>query len=644
VTESESQRAPLPDSAWETVVEGVAAETGERFFAALVRSLCGALDVAGAWVTEYLPAEERLRALAFWFNGAYVADYEYVIAGTPCEPVICTEEVVHFPDRVIELFPADPDLAPMNAVSYMAQRLADLDGVILGHLAVLDTKPLLPSTRTTALFRIFAARAGAELRRVRAQAEIRNREERLRRLIDSALDAIVEFDGELRLTMMNPAGAKLFACQAEAVQGGPVARFLTDDSLQTLSRIVERLGDESARQSSSWIPSGLHARTCAGATFPAEATLSRSEGKTGPYYTLILRNVDDKRLAERKIAALQTEADVLRTEIRQLQGSGEILGRSPAIHRALEAIGQVAPTDSTVLILGETGTGKELVARAIHAASPRSSRPFVTVNCAAIPANLIESELFGHEKGAFTGATRERRGRFALADGGTLFLDEIGELSTDLQTRLLRVLQEKQFEPVGSSRSRKVDVRVLAATHRDLERAVADGTFREDLYYRLNVFPIRLAPLRERGRDVVLLTQSFAERYARRLGRPIESLDGAQEQRLISYDWPGNVRELQNVIERAVITSTDGRLDLQRALPSVVSAVEAGERPPAAPPRAAPGGVWTAAQIAELERANILRALEASGGKVSGRGGAADLLEMNASTLASRIKALGLKS
>ena len=631
------------DSPWEKVVEGVAAETGERFFAALVRGLAEAIGVAGAWVTEYLPAEDRLRALAFWFDDHYIPDYQYDVKGTPCEPVICTQELVHFPDRIMELFPEDPDLEPLNAVSYVGQRVEDLDGSVLGHLAVLDTKPLPAVPRTLALFRIFAARAGAELRRLRAEAEVRDREQKLRRLIDSAMDAIVELDGELTVSMMNPAAALLFACDSDRVRGETFARFLSDDSRHTLRKVVERLEDGAPEVGSSWIPSGLHASTSTGTTFAAEATLSRSEGTTQPYYTLILRNADEKRAAEREIAALRAEAQVLRSELRQLQGSGEILGRSTAIRQVLREIRQVAPTESTVLILGETGTGKELVARAIHAASPRSERPLVTVNCAAIPGNLIESELFGHERGAFTGATRERRGRFALADGGTLFLDEIGELPTELQTRLLRVLQEKQFEPVGSSRPRKVDVRVLAATHRELHQAVEEGTFREDLYYRLNVLPIHLPPLRERGRDVVLLAEGFAERYASRLGRPIAPLDSRQRERLREYDWPGNVRELQNVVERAVVTSTGGRLDLDRALPEAAGGPEASASLTAGHGAVPSDRIWTSAELSDLERANIRRALDACGGKVSGEGGAAELLGMNASTLASRIRALKLK-
>jgi transcriptional regulator with GAF, ATPase, and Fis domain len=305
----------------------------------------------------------------------------------------------------------------------------------------------------------------------------------------------------------------------------------------------------------------------------------------------------------------------------------------------LRDMAQVAATDATVLIMGETGTGKELVARAVHAASHRRDRPLVTVNCAAIPATLIESELFGHEAGAFTGATRKREGRFAMADKGTIFLDEIGELPLDLQSKLLRVLQEGEFDPVGSSSTKKVDVRVLAATNRNLETAVRKGTFREDLYYRLNVFPLRLPPLRERGDDVVRLASAFARRFASRMGRAVEPLTGECVQRLKGYHWPGNVRELRNVIERAVITATDGRLNLDRALPEEAST----EHSSLGESFSKSDRIRTAREFEELERTNILRALEAAGWKVSGERGAAKLLGINASTLSSRMKALKIE-
>jgi len=314
---------------------------------------------------------------------------------------------------------------------------------------------------------------------------------------------------------------------------------------------------------------------------------------------------------------------------------GGIIGRSAALRAVLQEIDQVAGSDATVLVTGESGTGKELVAGAIHSGSHRRERALVKVNCAAMPANLIESELFGHERGAFTGATLKREGRFALADGGTLFLDEVGELPLELQAKLLRVLQEGEFEPVGSSRTRRVDVRVVAATNRDLAALVREGQFREDLYYRLNVFPIRLPPLRERGEDIPLLVECFVQRFAARLGRSFEPVSQDSLRRLQAYPWPGNVRELHNVIERAVVAARDGRLDFARAL-----RVGGMHEPVTAD--APPARILTVVELEEIERANLLLALETAGWRISGENGAARLLAINPSTLTSRIKALGL--
>jgi transcriptional regulator with GAF, ATPase, and Fis domain len=297
----------------------------------------------------------------------------------------------------------------------------------------------------------------------------------------------------------------------------------------------------------------------------------------------------------------------------------------------------VAVTDATVLVTGESGTGKELIARAIHESSGRWERAMVKVNCAAMPASLMESELFGHERGAFTGATARREGRFALADGGTIFLDEIGELPLELQAKLLRVLQEGEFEPVGSSRTRKVDVRVIAATNRDLEEEVRAGRFREDLYYRLNVFPVRVPALRERLDDIPLLVEAFLQRLAKRLGRSFDPPCGESLRCLRAHGWPGNVRELQNVVERAAISAVGSRLDFARALP----AAPAGQ--PAGTAESARRRVLTMRELQQIERNNLLLALELTGWRVSGDAGAAQLLGINPSTLASRIKALGLQ-
>ncbi|MGH8336951.1 MAG: sigma-54 interaction domain-containing protein, partial [Gammaproteobacteria bacterium] len=273
------------------------------------------------------------------------------------------------------------------------------------------------------------------------------------------------------------------------------------------------------------------------------------EGKVLRWYAASA-DIDDRKRAEER---LQQENVALREEIDRASMFEEIVGTSPALRAVLVSISKVAPSDSTVLIAGETGTGKELVARAIHRRSTRSSRAFVSVNCAAIPRDLIASELFGHEKGAFTGALQRRVGRFELAEGGTIFLDEVGELSPDTQVALLRVLQEREFERVGGGHLIRVNVRVIAATNRDLKDAIAKGTFREDLYYRLNVFPLELPPLRARREDIPLLVEYFVDRYARKAGKSIRRVDKKALQLLQSYPWPGNIRELQNIIERSLI-------------------------------------------------------------------------------------------
>jgi transcriptional regulator with GAF, ATPase, and Fis domain len=294
----------------------------------------------------------------------------------------------------------------------------------------------------------------------------------------------------------------------------------------------------------------------------------------------------------------------------------------------LHQVEQVAETDATVLILGETGTGKELIARAIHDRSPRSRRPLVKVNCAALPSSLIESELFGHEKGAFTGAVTRREGRFTLADGGTIFLDEIGDLPIDLQSKLLRVLQEGEFEPLGGSRTRKVDVRVIAATNRDLDAAMEEETFRPDLYYRLTVFPIRIPTLRERPEDIPLLTWGFIRRNEPRLGKNIRTIPKEVMDRLVAYSWPGNVRELENVIQRAMILSPGTAL----VLPDL------GEQGPAAGPRAS-----TAQSLEDVERDHIHSVLKSVSWQIKGPGGAAERLGLAPSTLRYRMKKLGIQ-
>ena len=335
-----------------------------------------------------------------------------------------------------------------------------------------------------------------------------------------------------------------------------------------------------------------------------------------------------QRLRER----LALENDRLREEIRETRSFGDIIGESPALIRVHDQVELVAPTETRVLLLGESGTGKELVAREIHRRGARKDQPMVRVNCASIPSSLYESEFFGHVRGAFTGAVADRAGRFELADGGTLFLDEIGELPLEMQSKLLRVLQEGHYERVGDSRTREVDVRLIAATNRDLEAEVRAGRFREDLYYRINVFPIHLPPLRERHGDISLLLRHFARATCERLGRPEPRWSDAILDALENYAWPGNVRELQNVVERAVILGRNGelRFDFLGEL--------AGTSLEPATGADATARIWTAREIERFERENRERALSACKGRIFGAGGAAELLGVNPNTLASRMR------
>jgi PAS domain S-box-containing protein len=637
-----SMRDLNEDAALHRLLDGTAHETGERFFAALVENLANVLQTDGAWVTEYFPESRRLRALAFWMDGAWVNDYDVDITGSPCEQVIDSVRLVHIADRLLQLYPDRPEVKESGMTSYMGMPLLDTDRRILGHLAVVNRRPMPPKPEALALFHIFAARAAAELRRLRALAQVRESDEKLRALFDSAMDAIIEFDVKLNFTRLNPAAEQTFACRADAVVGQSLVGFFSQQSRERLELLVKEIAQRDPGARSSWIASGLEATAANGKAFLAEATLSAAELRGEMLYTLILRNVDARLEAAQKIHSLTAETAYLRETINAVGGFDQMIGQSHALKAILQDVQQVAITDTTVLILGETGTGKELIARTLHRQSRRASRPLIIINCAAIPAPLMESEFFGHEKGAFTGATQRREGRFALADQGTIFLDEIGELSLDLQAKLLRVLQEGEFAPVGSSRVRKVDVRVIAATNRDLQQAVRQGAFREDLYYRLNVFPIQLPPLRERREDIAPLAAAFAQKFAQRMGRRIEFLSEECQERLRAYAWPGNVRELQNVIERAVITAHDGFLNLDKALPDGADQTLKKNSPAAATIHAGSNRIMQSGELQQLERANILRALECSDWRVSGKNGAAELLGMNPSTLNSRIRALKL--
>ena len=357
------------------------------------------------------------------------------------------------------------------------------------------------------------------------------------------------------------------------------------------------------------------------------------EGRTGllgvaienhPAVAFIVRDITDKKRAEE----LESQNIYLREELKVEQRFGEIVGHARAMQQVFNNIEMVAATDSTVLILGETGTGKELIARAIHDLSRRKRAVMIKVNCGALPSALAESELFGHERGAFTGAVQQKKGRFELANHGTIFLDEVGELSADVQVKLLRVLQEQELERLGSTQTTKINVRIIAATNRDLHEDVRRGTFRADLFYRLNIFPIHVPPLRERKEDVPLLADHFVSDCARRMGKPVRGIGAQAAARLTAYEWPGNIRELANVLERAVILC-QGNLILEEHIGALTR-----EGTPA-------GSFFT---LEEMERQHILSALQRTGGVLAGPQGAARLLGMSRSTVWSRMRKLGIQA
>ena len=509
------------------IVEGTAPATGKDFFKSMVSSLANALPVKIAFATECANVEKtRARIIAFWDGVGIREDEEYDVKDTTCERVY-QGETCFYSNELQKLFPLETALVSLNGQSYIGIPVHSSTGELIGHLAVIDDKPMNEPLGMDVL-RIFAARAGAELERMHAEAELRS--------------AMAE---------------------------------------------IERLKNR-----------------------------------------------------------LQAENIYLQEEIRSENNFDEIVGESPALVRVLRQLELIASTDATVLILGETGTGKELLARAIHDRSIRSSRPLVKVNCGAISAGLVESELFGHVKGAFTGALEKRTGRFELADGGTLFLDELGDLPLETQVKLLRVLQEGEFEPVGSSKTVKVDVRIIAATNKDLEQEIKAGRFRSDLYYRLNVLPLFNPPLRDRPEDIPQLALFFLTKYARRFNRQITGISRETIDRLQAYSWPGNIRELQNLIERAVVLSTDSVLTIDPGSLAIdgerIPERTAGARDTAVLP-IGEEKIQVASSMEDVERRHILDVLQQTNWQIEGEKGAAKLLRLHPNTLRSRMKKLGIR-
>ncbi|MBE0577070.1 MAG: sigma 54-interacting transcriptional regulator [Desulfuromonadales bacterium] len=471
-------------------------------------------------------------------------------------------------------------------------------------------------------------------RKGRRQAEkiLRESEEKYRLLFSAESDAIVILDAETRdVVEVNKAAAELYGYSTKEFSS------LKSSDVSAEPQRSKAYFDEISVGGISRVPLINHKKKD-GTIFPSEISGGTFMWKNRRMFVLIIRDISERIRRENELKnalgeleeikkRLEAENVYLKEEFHLNPNFSDIVGQGKTFKKVLLKVEQVAVTDTTVLLLGETGTGKELLARAIHNLSPRKDHSLVKVNCAALPANLIESELFGHEKGSFTGATARKFGRFELANGGTIFLDEIGDLPLELQSKLLRVLQEGELERVGGMNTIKVDVRVIAATNRELENAMAEGTFREDLYYRLNVFPIKSPPLRERREDIPALVKFFIQKHGPKLRRQIKTIPKYVMDTLKEYHWPGNVRELENIIERSLIHSQGDQLTLGDYFRQAVRTPKRKE-------------IRT---LADMERENILEALEATSWRVSGKRGAAEILGLKPTTLEARMKKLGIK-
>ena len=617
------------------VSEATSGYVGQDYFRELSKFITLTLGVKYALVTECADDEKtRVRTIAYVEHATPVENVEYDLKGTPCEIVMQGKDFF-CANELEKVFPKEKGLQSYVAVPIYSPAT----GEILGHIAALDDKPMNESQNQTSILRIFAARAGSEIDRIKAeqklketlenaniklQVQLKESEKRYRDLFEEAPIAYVHEGLDSKFLTANQAALRSLGIKAEDVPNTYGFSFIPDtpeaqkrvkDAFQSLGRGTDTSGVvlELRRKDNGqplWIqwwskpdPSGQFTRT-------------------------MFVDITEQVLLQQEQARLKAQNQYLQEEIKLTYNFEEIISKSKNFQKVLRQIEQVAATDATVLILGESGTGKELIARAIHNISNRSKKPLVKVNCATLPANLIESELFGHEKGAFTGAMDKKIGRFELASGGTIFLDEIGELPVELQAKLLRVLQEGEFERLGNPNTIKVNTRVIAATNRNLQLAIEKKEFREDLYYRLNVFPVVCPPLRDRKEDIPLLVKHFCQKHEGKIGRKIKNIPTKVMDALMAYDWPGNIRELENIIERAMILSFDGSLEYGDWIPSE---------------KISSTGKPVTAKLEDIERDHIVETLNKTGWKVSGEKGAAKILGLNPTTLEARMKKLGIK-
>jgi formate hydrogenlyase transcriptional activator len=617
-----------------TVSEATSGLTGEDFLVQLARHITITLKMRYALITECAnETKTRLRTLCYVDGEKVLDNFEYDTEGIPCE-IIMKGRDFFMAEGVQQKFPKEEGIESAVGVPIFSNKT----GEIIGHILAVDPKPVTTETNQTSILKIFAARISAEIERMKAEDKLRianaelevllkESEERYRDLFDRAPIAYVHEGLDSKFIKANRAALKILGVRPDEIPF-TYGKSLVPDTPDAQRRLKGAFDSIGRGTDTSGVILELR-RKDNGKPIWIQWWSNPDVG--GQFTRTMFIDITDKVLMEQEQARLQAQNKYLQEEIKLTYNFEEIISRSKDFQKVLQQIEQVASTDATVLILGESGTGKELLGRAVHNVSNRSKRPLIKVNCATLPANLIESELFGHEKGAFTGAMERKIGRFELADGGTIFLDEIGELPVELQAKLLRVLQEGEFERLGNPKTMKVNVRVIAATNRNLQQAIEKKEFREDLYYRLNVFPVICPPLRNRKDDIPLLIKHFCQKHEGKIGRKIINVKPEVIDALVSYNWPGNIRELENIIERAMILSRNGILEAGDWLPTEIL------------PTTPDGKGDSSVKLEHVEKEHIIETLKRTGWRVSGEKGAAKILGLNATTLEARMKKLGIK-
>ncbi len=616
------------------ISEQTAGITGEDYLLQLAKFVTSCLNIRYAAVSKYSnPELTRMKMLSYIENNQVKDGIEYELAGTPCESVMKGNDFF-CADNLNLSFPKEKGIISWIAVPIYSPT----SGEPIGNISGFDVVPMTKEQNQSHILKIFAARAGAEIERMGAEEKLRQAnsklktllsesEERFRDLFEEAPIAYVHESLDSKFIKANRAALKTLGVRPEEVTS-VYGKSLTSDTPDAQRRMQEAFDSVGRGTHTSGVVLELK-RKDNGKPIWIQWWSNPDVG--GQFTRTMFIDITDKVLMEKEQAKLKAENKYLQDEIKMNNNFEEIISKSKIFHKVLKQIEQVASTDATVLITGETGTGKELLARAIHKISNRSKRPLIKINCATLPANLIESELFGHERGAFTGAMERKIGRFELADSGTIFLDEIAELPVELQAKLLRVLQEGEFERLGNPKTLKVNVRVIAATNRNLEDAIAKREFREDLFYRLNVFPIISPPLRDRKEDIPMLVKHFVKKYEGKMGKVITDIPVKVIDALMLYDWPGNIRELENLIERGLILSSGNVLEYGSWVPSEkMRTPNANNKKPLQ-------------KLDDVEKEHILTVLEKTNWKVSGEKGAAKMLGLNATTLEARMKKLGIE-